>query len=135
MTFNARDIEILARTIYGEARGEPWLGKTAVAYVVLNRARCGGWWGEAVTDVCLKPWQFSCWNQGDPNHSRVASVDMESSAFVECLAAAGAALSGLATDPTRGATHYHADGILPSWARGRRAIATIGRHRFYRGID
>lgn len=67
MTLTAGDIDILARTIYGEARGEPWEGKIAVAWVVRNRAERGGWWGDTIREVCLKPWQFSCWNETDPN--------------------------------------------------------------------
>ena len=39
MTVTTRDIDILVRTVYGEARGESALGKLAVAWVVVNRAR------------------------------------------------------------------------------------------------
>ncbi len=39
MTVTTRDIDILARTVYGEARGESELDKLAVAWVVVNRAR------------------------------------------------------------------------------------------------
>ena len=39
MKITARDIAVLALTVYGEARGESDLGKLAVAYVPVNRAR------------------------------------------------------------------------------------------------
>ena len=39
------EIDTLARTIWGEARGEGSAGMQAVANVVMNRAAIGGWWG------------------------------------------------------------------------------------------
>ncbi|PJB71692.1 MAG: hypothetical protein CO093_04590 [Alphaproteobacteria bacterium CG_4_9_14_3_um_filter_47_13] len=53
-----KDIEILARTIWGEARGEGQKGMLAVASVIMNRVRCGGWWGSTIQDVCRKPYQL-----------------------------------------------------------------------------
>ena len=55
-----RDIDVLARTIYGEARGESISGMEAVASVVLNRVafskrRRRYWWGNTITEVCRKP--------------------------------------------------------------------------------
>ena len=129
------DIATLARTLYGEARGEAWAGKVAVAWVIRNRAERGGWWGGTIDGVCRKPWQFSCWNANDPNRAKLQAVTPESPAFADCLAAAAAVLGGLVKDPTRGACHYHAPGVRPAWAAGKDPVATIGRHRFYRGIE
>ena len=69
---NDEDVDALARTVFGEARGECLSGQEAVASVILNRVafsgrRGGYWWGNTVYEVCHKPWQFSCWNQNDPN--------------------------------------------------------------------
>ena len=70
--------EVLARTLYGEARGEGLPGIEAVACVILNRvafakARGRYWWGNTVSQVCLKPGQFSCWNAGDRFHNCFSS--------------------------------------------------------------
>ena len=75
-----RTIDTLARTIYGEARGEPIRGKEAVAAVVLNRVgrameRGGWWWGSSVAEVCRRPWQFSCWNADDANRTKIERAD------------------------------------------------------------
>ena len=48
------EIDLLARTIWGEARGEGQTGMQAVANVIMNRVKKGGWWGATVQDVVLK---------------------------------------------------------------------------------
>lgn len=132
--------DILARTLWGEARGEGTAGMQAVAAVILNRvaiarARGGAWWGSDVVSVCQKPWQFSCWNRSDPNMRKVMAVRADDPYFRNAKAIARAALGGTLRDPTNGATHYHAVGVSPEWARGVRPAAVIGRHIFYRIAD
>lgn len=127
--------DILARTLWGEARGEPVRGIEAVAAVVMNRARRGGWWGNAVESVCRKPSQFSCWNPDDPNRAKLEGVDVDDRAFRICLRIARRALAGSVADPTKGATHYHVRGLLPKWARGREPAAEIGNHLFYNDVE
>lgn len=131
---------MLARTIYGEARGEPVRGQEAVAAVVINRvararARGGWWWGGDPVAVCLKPWQFSCWNPGDPNLAAIAGASESDPVFAICKRIALRAIKGALQDPTKGATHYHAKGMLPPWARGHAPSAAIGRHLFYNDIE
>ena len=146
MSYTARDIQILARTLYGEARGESWAGKVAVAWVVRNRAELDlhndgkpDWWGEGIAGVCLKPWQFSCWNADDPNRDKLLKVTPADPFFRECLAAAAAVLGNIEPDPTAGATHYHttarptwATAWPPKWADGQSIVATVHNHQFYR---
>lgn len=67
MNISPSALDTLTKTIWGEARGEGREGMIAVAWVILNRASIGGWWGNSIETVCLKPWQFSCWNANDPN--------------------------------------------------------------------
>ncbi len=134
------DIDILARTIYGEARGEPVRGKEAVAAVILNRVRrarrrTSYWWGSDIQSVCLKPWQFSCWNDEDPNKEKLLKVTSGNSVFKTCQRVARRAVRGGLKDPTDGATHYHVRGIEPPWARGRETCAQIGAHLFYNNIE
>ena len=133
--------DILARTIYGEARGESVRGKEAVAAVVMNRVRrareAGGtyWWGGTVEAVCQRPWQFSCWNAGDPNRVKIEAVDDGNRVFQTCRRIARRALAGTLGDPTEGATHYHAKSVNPPWARGRAPSAEIGHHLFYNDVE
>ena len=60
---NEQDLDILARTLYGEARGEysssgP-AALIAVGNVIVNRFEKGGRFGKTLAEVCLKPKQFS----------------------------------------------------------------------------
>ena len=130
---------ILARTIYGEAAGEPDEGKRAVAQVVMNRAASGRY-PKNVADVCLQPSQFSCWNPNDPNRNKI--IDLQPSAdktFNLCFTIAGDALAGKINVLTPAVMHYFADYISkPSWVlRSPKAVLEkkIGHHLFYRGID
>lgn len=127
---------VLARTIYGEARGEGREGMQAVANVVMNRTRLGGWWGSEVAAVCLKPWQFSVWNEGDPNRELILSKRPGDgdAVFDEAWEIAGAAINGGLPDITGGATHYHTTAVSPGWMDPAKQVATIGAHVFYRGI-
>ncbi|MDA1091580.1 MAG: cell wall hydrolase [Proteobacteria bacterium] len=134
-------VETLARTIYGEARGELVRGKEAVACVIMNRVRRakqrGGhyWWGATVEEVCRRPYQFSCWNENDPNRDRIVTVGTDNRNFQSCLRIARRALAGTLKDPTAGATHYHAKSVMPPWTKDRTPSATIGNHRFYNSIE
>jgi N-acetylmuramoyl-L-alanine amidase len=131
-------VDTLARTLWGEARSEGRPGMEAVAAVVMNRvavARAAGgryWWGADVAGVCRAPWQFSCWNAGDPNLPKLRAVTAADPAFAAALAIARRAVAGALPDPTGGATHYHTTAISPSWARGAVPTARIGAHVFYR---
>lgn len=70
MTVTDRDRDILARTLWCEALGEGLAEQIAVRWKICNRVNDGkakSWWGEGYAGVCLKAWQFSCWNKNDPN--------------------------------------------------------------------
>lgn len=135
------EIDVLARTIYGEARGELVRGQEAVAAVVINRVRRarerGGryWWGSTISEVCLKAWQFSCWNENDPNREKIETVTADNRTFRACLRVARRAVNGTLKDPTNGATHYHASTVQPAWSRRRAPCAEIGRHQFYSDVE
>jgi len=135
-----RDIDVLARTLYGEARGETVRGKEAVACVIMNRVRRaqdrgGYWWGNTIEGVCLKPWQFSCWIEGDPNLEKIKAVKAGHKVFDSCLRIARRTVSKCLDDITFGATHYHTQNVNPPWSRGRPACLEIGRHLFYNTIE
>lgn len=131
------EIDTLARTIWGEARGEGSIGMQAVAAVVLNRVavsqkRGGYWWGTDVIAVCQKPYQFSCWNKNDPNYQKLLEVDPNDIHFATAIRIARRAMAGVLDDPTGGATHYHVQGITPHWAEDEKPVAVIAHHLFYR---
>lgn len=134
-TSTARDI--LARTLWGEARGEGREGITGVASVVVNRASRGAnyWWGGTIEDVCRKPWQFSCWNQHDPNRRKLLQVTSGDAAFNICLEVADAAVNGRLQDVTFGSTHYHDFSVHPTWAHNRSPCIRVGKLIFYNNVE
>lgn len=132
-------VDVLARTIWGEARGESVRGKEAVALVVMNRlavAKVKGrhWWGNCVVSICQKPFQFSCWNANDPNRPKLERVDISDRNFRCCLRIARRALAHSLEDVTLGATHYHTKSCLPVWAKGVVPCTEIGNHLFYNNV-
>jgi uncharacterized protein (TIGR02594 family) len=130
------DILTLARTIFGEARGEPNAGREAVAHVVINRVNSHRF-KDTVQGVCLQPRQFSCFNVGDPNRPIILAQDLASGdpVFKECIATAQRVSEGAVADNTGGATHYYAKTIAaPSWTIGATFTVEIGVHRFYKNV-
>ena len=132
-------IDILAKTIWGEARGESVRGKEAVASTIINRAkyaksRGGYWWGNNVMEVCLKPSQYSCWNKDDPNYDKIILINNTDKQFKICTRIARRAFYNTQPDPTNDATHYHTISCKPWWAKGRKSCAIIGDHIFYKDI-
>lgn len=132
MNFSAGDLNILARTVFGEARGQSFNGQVAVAWVVRNRTARPARFAPTITGVCLAPVQFSCWNRGDASFVRLVSVEPPDPAFVVALAAAGMVLTDTLPDPTGGADHYHATYVKPSWAAKMYRTIQIGAHIFYK---
>lgn len=132
-TRNAWDWHILARTVFGEARGEGYLGQVGVAWVAKNRAVRGGWFGTSIADVCLKPQQFSCWNDNDPNKAAISKAQIQDHGFLRALGIAALVIAGDIQDPTGGADHYHAVSIPPpSWTRRMTKTVQLGQHIFYK---
>lgn len=122
---------LLTMVVYGEARGEPLLGKVAVAWVVKNRVLRPGWWGKTWRDVMLKPRQFSCLNESDPNFDAILiAYQRRNMAWLECEWAARGVIDNYLSDPVSGATHYHSTRIHPPWADELTEVAIIGNHRF-----
>lgn len=132
---NLPDVTLLALLIYGEARGEKEAGRRAVGHVVLNRLYKSKRYGATLPAVILKKWQFSCFNQGDPNRAKLEklAVDPEGEIYDQCLCVAANLLAGKDEDNTKGATHYFNPAVVkPAWARKMKHTVTIGNHEFYR---
>lgn len=129
--------DVLARTLWGEARGEGTQGMQAVANVILNRVKVAEdkgsfWWGNNIIQVCQKPYQFSCWNRSDPNFRKLQSVDKSDLYFATAQRLAQRAVIGALEDITGGATHYHAKSVSPYWTADHESCAELGSHVFYR---
>jgi N-acetylmuramoyl-L-alanine amidase len=139
------DHHALALTLWGEARSEPLEGRVAVANVVRNRLKSGRW-GESYRDVCLWPWQFSCWKEqgGKENYFAVLKLARqlvndekpEDSTLRECLWIAHGMVGEWIRDSVNGATHYHTSDMNPKpyWTTGKTPICVVGKHMFYKGI-
>jgi spore germination cell wall hydrolase CwlJ-like protein len=127
----SQQVDIVARTIWGEARGEGARGMQAVANVIINRAKKPGWWGHNIIEVCLADRQFSAWNRNDPNYAKVQAVTTADSSFKTALGIAAQAVAGTLPDITGGATSYHTTAINPYWAEADKLLTTIGAHKFY----
>jgi N-acetylmuramoyl-L-alanine amidase len=127
------DTDLLARSIWNEARKEGLQGKLAVAHVVMNRVRAREYHGSSIQDVILRGDDLTGWKAGNlsmvqgPNG---ASTDRE---FALCKAIAELATRGhLKNDPTDGATHFHSIHIKPDWASKLVFHRQIGNQFFYR---
>lgn len=135
---NKSEIDILARTIYAEARGEyPRIdsgltGLIAIGNVVMNRVKQQTWYGKTVAEVCLKPWQFSCWNPNDPNQS-LLTIPLSGKVFNTCQLVSENIITGSWPDVTGGCDHYHATTLqqFPKWTLETKPKFRIGRHVFY----
>lgn len=135
--------QVLALTLWGEARGEPTVGKLAVASVLRNR-KAALRWGTTYDAVCRAPKQFSCWNDGDPNRPRLdelagllaRGVDVSDAALRECLWIADGVLGNAFPSLVGRALHYYATWLPqpPKWASAGRVVATIGDHVFLEGV-
>ena len=144
MSVSERDRDILARTLWGEARGESLAGQIAVAWTIRNRVTMDlhndgkpDWWGEGYAGVCLKPYQFSCWNRNDPNFAYLSGEkDISFRELAQARIAADQVIDGKVPDPTDGATHYYATIMLkpPVWVKGAKQTLALGHHVFFKDV-
>lgn len=138
------DTDILARTIWGEARGEGRAGQVAVGWAIRNRVDMDlhndgrpDWWGEGYSGVCRAKWQFSCWNSNDPNFPYLVNQKLiPSGQYMLARECAVAVVTGAQPDPTGGATHYYATTMAkaPAWAANATKTCKIGRHIFFKDV-
>lgn len=118
-TITDEDLELLARVIHGEARGEPFIGQVAVGAVVINRV-LDPYFPNTIREVIYQKNQFSCVNDGQIN------LKPNSTSYK----AAREALNG--TDPTMGSLYFYnpRTAAYQWWFETRRRTVTIGNHVF-----
>ncbi|WP_235991773.1 spore cortex-lytic enzyme [Metabacillus schmidteae] len=116
--FSQNDIQLMANAVYGESRGEPYIGQVAVAAVILNRVNSPTF-PNTVSGVIFEPLAFTAVADGQiwltPNEqAKKAVLD---------------AINGF--DPTENAIYYfNPNTATSSWIWGRPQIKRIGKHIF-----
>ena len=114
------NLEMMARAIYAEARGEIYKGQVAVGGVIMNRLKNAAF-PKTIRDIILQPGAFSAVDDGQIN------LTPDSVAYK----AAQEALNGV--DPSLGALYYWNPKVATSkWIWSRPIIAQIGNHVFAR---
>ena len=111
-------VDLLARLISAEARGEPYSGQVAVGAVVLNRIKHPSF-PNTLSGVIYQSGAFTCITDGQFNQPVAESA----------YRAARDALNGV--DPSGGAIYYfNPSTATSSWIWSRPLITVIGKHRF-----
>lgn len=119
-TSNTSDIQLMARAINGEARGEPYEGQVAVGAVILNRVKDSRF-PNTISGVIYQSGAFTAVADGQIN----ASIDESSTVYK----AARDAMNGW--DPTGGCVYYFNPSTATNkWIWSRPLVKTIGKHRF-----
>ena len=117
-TNNSSNVNLLARAIYGEARGEPYTGQVAVGAVIMNRVKSSKF-PNTIAGVIYQSGAFDAVSDGQIN----LNPDSTSKK------AAQDALNGW--DPTYGAIYYFNPRTATNkWIWSRPMTVTIGKHRF-----
>ena len=115
---NSNNVNLLARLVYGEARGEPYAGQVAVAAVVLNRVKSSSF-PNTIAGVIYQNGAFDVVRDGQINMSPNSTA----------IKAAQDALNGW--DPSYGAIYYfNPNTATNKWIWSRPMTVTIGNHRF-----
>ena len=116
-------VELLARLINGEARGESYIGQVAVGAVIMNRVKDPSF-PNTIAGVIYQKGQFSCITDGQFD----VAIDEDSTVYK----AAEDAMNGV--DPTNGALYFYNPSKTKSkWLFSLKTTTTIGKHVFASG--
>lgn len=119
-TTSTSDIQLMARAINGEARGEPYEGQVAVGAVILNRVKHSQF-PNTVSGVIYQSGAFTAVSDGQIN----SAIPEDSTVYK----AAQDAKNGW--DPTSGCIYYFNPSTATNkWIWSRPLVKTIGKHRF-----
>jgi uncharacterized protein (TIGR02594 family) len=126
------DLDVMVRTLWGEARGEPETGQVAVVHVIRNRAIHRR--TDAATE-CQRRAQFSCWS--DAQRPNLLALRTDDPLYVALAKVARMAWE--TADITDGARHYYAPrgmpgGVPPDWAASGLETLRIGGHVFLKNV-
>lgn len=116
--YTSSDVYLLAKTIYAEGRGEPYVGQVAIGAVVMNRIRSASF-PNTVSGVVYQKGAFTAVDDGQINLTPNETA----------MKAARDALNGW--DPTGGALYYYNPAVATSaWIFDRQTVTVIGKHVF-----
>lgn len=116
--FSSADVYLLARTIYAEGRGEPYVGQVAIGAVVLNRVRHDEF-PNTISGVVYQKHAFTAVTDGQINLTPNETA----------MKAARDAINGW--DPSGGAIYYYNPAVATSsWIFSRPTVTVIGKHVF-----
>lgn len=120
VNYSQSDVQLLARCVNGEARGEPYTGQVAVAAVILNRVKHASF-PNTIPGVIYQPGAFTATVDGQIN----VPIDPNSTIYKACQDA----INGW--DPSGGAIYYYNPAKTTNkWIWSRPIITVIGRHNF-----
>ena len=116
--FSENEIRLMSQAVYGEARGEPYIGQVAIAAVILNRLESESF-PDTVSGIIFQPGAFTAvadgqiWMEPDET-ARKAVMD---------------AINGW--DPAEGAVYYfNPETATSKWIWSRPQKKKIGKHIF-----
>ena len=117
-TSNSSNVNLLAHLIYGEARGESYIGQVAVGAVIMNRVKSSSF-PNTIAGVIYQKGAFDAVSDGQINMTPNSTA----------IKAAQDAINGW--DPSYGAIYYfNPNTATNKWIWSRPVTVTIGKHRF-----
>ncbi len=116
----SNEVQLLARCVNGEARGEPYVGQVAVAAVILNRVKHPSF-PNTISGVIYQPRAFTATVDGQIH----VPISSDSTVYRACQDA----MNGW--DPSNGAVYYYNPRKTTNrWIFSREVVKVIGNHRF-----
>jgi GNAT superfamily N-acetyltransferase len=131
---SSQDLDLITRTVLGEAAREGEQGQLAVAHVIKNRIE-NGRYGSTPQEVLFRPKQFEPWTT---RKGELMAIDPGSPAYQNARRLVVSAFAGEAADPTNGATHFanvktvedRGNTSALGWINGMSNVSKIGNHTF-----
>jgi spore germination cell wall hydrolase CwlJ-like protein len=136
------DTQLMALTMWAEARGESREGRIGVGSTILERVDHREWDGKTIREVCLWPYQFSCYLSNDPNYPHLVNISNDFDAALqrfaalrECYDIADGMITGRIARNTTAMQYLNpqvAGETKKKWlASGMKSVLIIGRHEWF----
>lgn len=128
---------IIAQTLLGEARGEGKAGLYSVAAIIKRRIELKSFPSTA-TKVCLEHKQFDYWTQhrrakwDDQNRANVRRLMQGNTELVRYAKMLAINITRIDTSYIKNADHYCTVDTHNYWTKGRKPVAVVGQHKFYK---
>ena len=119
-----KELTCLAKNVYFESRGEPTLGKVAIAQVTMNRAKHDSKFKSTICGVVNETSQFS-WT------AKRRKVVKDEAAWEDAKNIAASVAYGYSHIPGFNALYFHTRDTRPYWSKSKKVVKVIGNHIFY----